>query len=83
MSHSLSPTAARLTALRALVREYEGPITTRIVQNLYARRFGAGDWQGKARQDLAQLVGEGLLVRDDSDPGRRVFRLNQFGSTRV
>lgn len=77
------PTGARLTVLRALVRDYQGPITTRVVQQLYARRFGTGDWQGKARQDLAQLVGEGLLVVDDTDPGRRVFRLNpQTGGTR-
>ncbi|MEV6313397.1 hypothetical protein AB0M10_33015 [Streptomyces sp. NPDC051840] len=78
-----SPTDARLAALRDLVRDYQGPITTRVVQNLYATRFGAGQWQGKARQDLAQLVGEGLLVVDDSDPGRRVFRLHhRYGVTR-
>ena len=72
-----SPTAARLAALRALVGTYQGPITTRVVQTYYVSKFGPGDWQGKARQDLAQLVGEGLLVRDDSDPGRRCFRHNQ------
>ncbi|MFC9036843.1 hypothetical protein [[Kitasatospora] papulosa] len=78
-----NPTDARLTALRALVRSHQGPITTRVVQNLYASRFGAGQWQGKARQDLAQLVWEGLLVVDDSDPGRRVFRINpQTGGSR-
>lgn len=72
----MSPTAARLAALRTLVGTYQGPITTRVVQTLYTSRFGPGQWQGKARQDLAQLVGEGLLVVDDSDPGRRCFRLN-------
>lgn len=74
--HRVSPTAARLAALRTLVGTYQGPITTRVVQTLYVAKFGPSDWQGKARQDLAQLVGEGLLVVDDSDPGRRVFRLN-------
>ncbi|WP_327329876.1 hypothetical protein OG265_27025 [Streptomyces sp. NBC_01208] len=73
-----NPTDARLTALRALIRGYQGPITTRVVQHLYGQKFGAGQWQGKARQDLAQLVGEGLLVVDDSDPGRRCFRLVQL-----
>lgn len=78
-----NPTDARLTVLRNLVRSHQGPITTRVVQNLYASRFGAGQWQGKARQDLAQLVGEGLLVVDDSDPGRRCFRINpQMGGAR-
>ena len=76
-----NPTDARLTLLRALVRDYQGPITTRVVQKLYATRIGPGQWQGKARQDLAQLVGEGLLVVDD--PGRRVFRINpQTGGSR-
>jgi len=72
-----NPTDARLTLLRALVRDYQGPITTRVVQKLYATRIGPGQWQGKARQDLAQLVGEGLLVVDDSNPTRREFRHNQ------
>ncbi|MEU5716597.1 hypothetical protein AB0G71_12540 [Streptomyces sp. NPDC020403] len=72
-----NPTDARLTALRTLVRDYQGPITTRVVQTYYAGKFGPGDWRGKARQDLAQLTCEGLLVLDDTDPGRRVFRLVQ------
>ncbi|MFD9834462.1 hypothetical protein [[Kitasatospora] papulosa] len=76
-----NPTDARLTVLRNLVRSHQGPITTRVVQTLYGQKFGAGQWQGKARQDLAQLVGEGLLVVDDSDPGRRCFRLAQRNGT--
>lgn len=72
----MSPTAARLTVLRAMVRDYQGDITTRMVQLLYVRRFGPGDWRGKARQDLAQLTTDGLLLVDDTDPGRRVHRLN-------
>ncbi|MFF3300930.1 hypothetical protein [Streptomyces sp. NPDC002908] len=78
-----NPTDARLAALRTLVRDYQGEITTRVVQKLYAARFGPGQWQGKARQDLAQLVGEGLLVVDDSRPDRRCFRLAQrYGTSR-
>ncbi|MFD5975522.1 hypothetical protein [Streptomyces bacillaris] len=78
-----SPTDARLVVLRELVRDYMGEITTRMVQQLYVARFGPGDWRGKARQDLAQLVGEGLLICDDTDPGRRVHRLNHaHGDTR-
>ncbi|MFI1524976.1 hypothetical protein [Streptomyces griseus] len=78
-----SPTDARLAVLRELARDYMGDITTRMVQQLYVQRFGPGDWRGKARQDLAQLVGEGLLICDDTDPGRRAFRLNHaHGGTR-
>ncbi|MFB8101312.1 hypothetical protein ACFC3O_00495 [Streptomyces sp. NPDC056007] len=71
-----SPTEARLAVLRELARDYMGDITTRMVQQLYVSRFGPGDWRGKARQDLAQLTGEGLLICDDTDPERRVHRLN-------
>ncbi|MFJ9573610.1 hypothetical protein [Streptomyces bacillaris] len=78
-----SPTDARLTVLRELARDYQGEITTRMVQRLYVSRFGPGDWRGKARQDLAQLVGEGLLICDDTNPDRRVHRLNHaHGDTR-
>ncbi|MFD7066110.1 hypothetical protein ACFV97_02620 [Streptomyces sp. NPDC059913] len=72
----MSPTASRLAALRALARDYQGDITTRTVQQLYVRQFGPGDWRAKARQDLAQLAGEGLLICDERDPGRRCYRLN-------
>ncbi|MFJ9318288.1 hypothetical protein [Streptomyces globisporus] len=71
-----NPTDARLAVLRELARDYMGDITTRMVQQLYVSKFGPGDWRGKARQDLAQLTGEGLLICDDRDPGRRVFRFN-------
>lgn len=71
-----TPTAARLAVLRTTVRDYQGTITTRAIQQLYVNRFGPGDWRGKARQDLAQLTGEGLLICDDTDPDRRVFRYN-------
>lgn len=78
-----NPTDARLTALRAMVQGTTGEITTRTVQTLYVTTFGPGDWRGKARQDLAQLVDEGLLILDDTDPGRRRFRRNHaHGETR-
>ncbi|WP_328920684.1 hypothetical protein OG911_28185 [Streptomyces sp. NBC_00208] len=69
-------TAERLATLRALARDYQGELTTRVVQRRYAHRFGPGDWRAKARQDLAQLTGEGLLLLDETDPGRRCYRLN-------
>lgn len=78
-----NPTTARLLALRAWVRNQQGQITTRMVQQLYVQQFGHGDWRGKARQDLAQLTSEGLLVCDDGDPGRRVFRLNHAKDGRL
>lgn len=71
-----NPTAARLAVLRAMAREYQGNITAAIVTRLYVARFGEGPWRDKARQDLAQLTADGLLIRDDSDPDRRVFRFN-------
>ncbi|MEV5851455.1 hypothetical protein [Streptomyces anulatus] len=71
-----TPTQARLRILRDLVRDYQGDITTGMVQKLYVREFGAGDWRGKARTDLAQLAKEGLLILDDRDPDARVFRRN-------
>ncbi|MFB6696336.1 hypothetical protein [Streptomyces rubiginosohelvolus] len=78
-----SPTDARLAVLRDLVRDHVGDVTTRMVQQLYVQQFGPGDWRGKARQDLAQLTGEGLLICDDTDPARRVHRLNHaHGGTR-
>lgn len=71
-----SPTDARLAVLRELARDYMGDITTRMVQQLYVAKFSPGDWRGKARQDLAQLTSEGLLICDDRNPDGRVFRLN-------
>ncbi|MEU9198883.1 hypothetical protein [Streptomyces sp. NPDC048332] len=71
-----NPTTARLAVLRAMAREYQGDITAAVVTRLYVSRFGEGDWRGKARQDLAQLTADGLLIRDDSDPDRRRFRFN-------
>ncbi|WP_354596807.1 hypothetical protein R1Y80_09665 [Streptomyces sp. JL1001] len=77
------PTEARLMVLRKMASDTVGNITTRMVQQLYVQQFGPGDWRGKARQDLAQLTGEGLLICDDTDPARRVHRLNHaHGGTR-
>lgn len=71
-----TPTAARLAVLRDMVHGTTGDITTAAVKRLYVTHFGPADWQGKARQDLAQLVDEGLLILDDTDPGRRCYRRN-------
>ncbi|MFJ3590106.1 hypothetical protein ACIQUY_31800 [Streptomyces sp. NPDC090231] len=75
-----NPTDARLKILRAVVADYQGAITTRAIQQLYVNRFGPGEWRGKARQDLAQLVKDELLICDDTDPGHRVFRFNHGGN---
>jgi hypothetical protein len=71
-----NPTTARLKVLQAMAADYQGTITAAAVTRLYVSRFGEGDWRGKARQDLAALVDKGVLIRDDSDPDRRVFRFN-------
>lgn len=71
-----NPTQARLAVLRPMVREYQGDITAAIVTRLYVNRFGPGPWRDKARQDLAQLTADGLLILDDTNPDRRVFRYN-------
>lgn len=71
-----TPTQARLQILRTLVRDYQGDITTGLVQKRYVAKLGPGDWRAKARQDLDQLVRDGLLICDDRDPDKRVFRLN-------
>ncbi|MEW2069008.1 hypothetical protein [Streptomyces sp. NPDC007346] len=79
----MTSTDTRLAAIRALALDYQGDITTRMVQHLYIDKFGPGDWRGKARRDLAQLTRDGLLICDTTDPGRRVFRLNHaHGGTR-
>lgn len=77
----MTTTAIRLAILRPAVRDYEGEWTTRMVQHLYVIKFGRGDWRRAARQDLAQLATDGLLLLDDRDPGRRVYRLNRIHAT--
>ncbi|MFD5058218.1 hypothetical protein [Streptomyces sp. NPDC058394] len=68
--------ADRLALLRATARDYEGELTTRVVQRLYAEKFGPGDWRRSARLDLAYLAEQGLLICDTTDPGRTCYRLN-------
>ncbi|MFJ3141645.1 hypothetical protein ACIPJM_04240 [Streptomyces halstedii] len=70
--------AARLAVLRAAVGDYQGEWTTRMVQRLYVTKLGRGPWRRPARQDMAQLVREGLLILDDTNPGRRVYHLNRI-----
>ncbi|MGW1546647.1 hypothetical protein [Streptomyces sp. NPDC002346] len=69
-------TADRLAVLRATARDYQGDLTTRIVQRLYVAKFGKGDWRRTARLDLAYLAEQGLLICDTTDPGRTCYRLN-------
>ncbi|MGW3164784.1 hypothetical protein ACWC9Q_18310 [Streptomyces sp. NPDC001142] len=67
--------ADRLSLLRRAVRDSRGEWTTHRVQELYRSRAYAAPFRRTARQDLAVLARQGLLVLDDTDPGRRVFRL--------
>jgi hypothetical protein len=68
--------ADRLAVLRAAVRDYQGEWTTRTVLNLYRAKGHNVPQRKTARDDLALLARQGLLVLDDTNPGRRVFRLN-------
>ncbi|MFF2964294.1 hypothetical protein ACFVT1_36630 [Streptomyces sp. NPDC057963] len=68
--------ADRLALLRRAVRDDHGEWTTDRVRQLYRSRAYAAPFRRTARQDLAVLARQGLLLLDDTDPGRRVFRLN-------
>ncbi|WP_326768590.1 hypothetical protein OG978_32365 [Streptomyces sp. NBC_01591] len=68
--------ADRRALLRRAVRDHQGEWTTHRVQDLYRDRSYDAPFRRTARQDLAVLARQGLLVLDDTDPGRRVFRLN-------
>ncbi|MEE1774492.1 hypothetical protein PUR34_41555 [Streptomyces sp. JV185] len=67
--------ADRLSILRRAIRDYQGEWTARMVQDLYRAREYAAPKRKTARDDLATLHRQGLLVLDDTDPSRRVFRL--------
>ncbi|MEU3219989.1 hypothetical protein [Streptomyces sp. NPDC006971] len=75
--------ADRLSILRRAVRDYQGEWTTCRVQRLYRARAYAAPFRRTARQDLAVLARQGLLVLDDTDPGRRVFRLARANGGRL
>lgn len=68
--------ADRLTILRCAIRDYQGEWTTRRVSQLYRTKGHSAPMRKTARDDLALLHRQGLLILDDTDPGRRVFRLN-------
>ena len=68
--------ADRLTILRRAIRDYQGEWTTRRVWQLYRARGYNAPQRKTARDDLALLQRQGLLILDDTDPCRRVFRLN-------
>ncbi|MEU0634366.1 hypothetical protein [Streptomyces sp. NPDC005989] len=68
--------ADRLALLRRAIRDRgTAPWTTRMVQQLYRARGYDAPLRKTARDDLATLHRQGLLVLDDTDPDRRVFRL--------
>lgn len=66
--------ADRLALLRRAVRDYQGEWTTRRVQQLYRSHAYAAPLRKTARDDLALLHRQGLLVLDDA-PGRRSYTL--------
>ncbi|MEU6872424.1 hypothetical protein [Streptomyces sp. NPDC046751] len=67
----------RLALLRLAIRDRGAtPWTTRMVQQLYRARGYDAPLRKTARDDLALLARQGLLVLDDTDPGRRCYRLN-------
>lgn len=73
---AITPDAVRLALLRTAASDYQGALTTRIVQRLYVARYGPGDWRSQARRDLAHGVGAGWLTQDDTQPGLRRFWVN-------
>ncbi|MFJ8855153.1 hypothetical protein [Streptomyces sp. NPDC102437] len=66
--------ADRLALLRHAVQDDQGEWTTDRVRDLCRAREYAAPFRRTARQDLAVLAKQGLLVLDDTDRGRRVFR---------
>ncbi|ROQ69212.1 hypothetical protein EDD93_3709 [Streptomyces sp. 840.1] len=69
--------ADRLALLRRAVRDYDGVWTTRMVQQLYRAHGYAAPYRRTSKNDLALLARQGLLVLDDTDPGRRIYHLNR------
>ncbi|MFB7219380.1 hypothetical protein [Streptomyces sp. NPDC056227] len=72
----------RLAILRRAIRDYQGEWTTRRVQNLYRAHGHTVPNRKTHKEDLALLARQGLLICDDTDPGRRCYRLNQVGAPR-
>ncbi|MFF9197298.1 hypothetical protein ACF09L_19030 [Streptomyces sp. NPDC014779] len=68
----------RRALLLAAIRDWQGEWTTTRVQKLYRSRAYAVPMRKTARDDLAQLHRQGLLVLDERDPNRRVYRLNRI-----
>lgn len=67
----------RLALLRRAIRDRgTAPWTTHMVQQLYRARGYDAPLRKTARDDLATLHRQGLLVLDDTDPGCRCYRLN-------
>jgi hypothetical protein len=58
------------------VRDQSGEWTTRRVQRLYRTHGHTVPNRRTHKLDLAQLARQGLLICDDTDPGRRCYRLN-------
>lgn len=67
----------RRALLLAVIRDWQGEWTTTRVQKLYRSRAYAAPMRKTARDDLAQLHRQGLLVLNDTDPNRRCYTLNR------
>ena len=68
--------ADRLALLRRAIRDHDGDWTTTKVQALYRAHQYAAPYRRTAKRDLALLHRQGLLILDDTDPGRRCYRMN-------
>ncbi|MEU9760238.1 hypothetical protein AB0D98_10820 [Streptomyces sp. NPDC047987] len=69
--------ADRLSLLGRAIRDGdEDEWTTCRVKRLYRSYGYAAPKRKTARDDLARFARRGLLVPDDTDPGRRCYRLN-------
>lgn len=65
----------RRALLLAAIRDWQGEWTTTRVQRLYRSHAYAVPMRKTARDDLAQLHRQGLLVLNDQDPNRRFYTL--------
>lgn len=68
----------RLAYLRTAIGSWEGDWTTRRVQRLYHGRYGTTQHRHQAKDDLAELHRQGLLVLHDEDPDRKHYTLNTW-----
>lgn len=76
------PLKSRLATLLAHIEEQGGEWTTKRVQRFYRGNGPSAPHRTTARKDLHALAAMGWLLLDETDPGRRCYRLNYAGSNR-